>query len=470
MKKRYTLLVVLVLIFQTFSLWFLYVDAKDSDSSEYSICAWPSETMALYFDFQNEMRTVLLGSEVNERRFKVTLWTGWLFSQQVVTLSKDTALDLVLNSVWNRTSSLISTAATSAVLLGLSAVSVIQSNTEWLAILFRDRPIVRDYKTMLDIESSLFDVAYFRSKQINLTRPVDGNMVDQFNEVVKKYQDLWLLDKKATPLKGDVSMSHVIWDLVWMNAAMKHFIVYDAGALKTFYGCMNKSKDKNCNPPILKFSDEAKEKLQNDYRWTFGKCNKHFNSLISKTTKDSWKAWSQNVKDAMKRLKNVWVTGWDWPWGDDRWCDVSDYEKAQIRAYLWDNWTCDDLVNLQLNLPKKSNQSLRKQQNIDSDWWDTNDGGDGGKTTSEKRQEWFYIYWEWSEYNPEYSLQVHNDFLQIYTWIKTEYEQSQWNAQSSDLSNELVKIRWLIDQLDGVIDISVLLQKQLEQIENYQAN
>jgi hypothetical protein len=59
-----------------------------------------------------------------------------------------------------------------------------------LAILFRDRPIVRDYKTMLDIESALFDVAYFRSKQINLTRPVDGNMVDQFNEVVKKYQDL----------------------------------------------------------------------------------------------------------------------------------------------------------------------------------------------------------------------------------------------------------------------------------------
>jgi hypothetical protein len=42
-----------------------------------------------------------------------------------------------------------------------------------LAILFKDRPAVRDYKEMLDIESQLFDFAYFRSKQINLTRPLE---------------------------------------------------------------------------------------------------------------------------------------------------------------------------------------------------------------------------------------------------------------------------------------------------------
>jgi hypothetical protein len=31
---------------------------------------------------------------------------------------------------------------------------------------------VRDYKKMLDIETELFDIAYFQSKEINLTLPV----------------------------------------------------------------------------------------------------------------------------------------------------------------------------------------------------------------------------------------------------------------------------------------------------------
>ena len=163
------------------------MEASDSDTS---ICAWPSETMSLYFDFQNEMKTVLLGSRINERRFKVSMWKGWLFSEQVLTLPMSNALDLVASSVWNGTRSMISNTTTTAVLIALSIASVVQSNTEWLAVLFRDRPIVRDYKKMLDIESALFDVAYFRSKQINLTRPVDWNMVEEFTEVVEKYQEL----------------------------------------------------------------------------------------------------------------------------------------------------------------------------------------------------------------------------------------------------------------------------------------
>jgi len=56
------------------------------------------------------------------------------------------------------------------------------------AILFKDRPIVRDYKTMLDIETVLFDIAYFRSKQINLTSPFESDMIDKLNTLVEKYQ------------------------------------------------------------------------------------------------------------------------------------------------------------------------------------------------------------------------------------------------------------------------------------------
>jgi hypothetical protein len=41
---------------------------------------------------------------------------------------------------------------------------------EGFAILFKDRPIVRDYKQMLDIETEIFDTAFSFSKSIDLTR------------------------------------------------------------------------------------------------------------------------------------------------------------------------------------------------------------------------------------------------------------------------------------------------------------
>jgi hypothetical protein len=57
-----------------------------------------------------------------------------------------------------------------------------------LAILFKDRPIVRDYKQMLDIETTLFDVAFFRSKQIDLTRPFESDLLKELDVLIKKYQ------------------------------------------------------------------------------------------------------------------------------------------------------------------------------------------------------------------------------------------------------------------------------------------
>ena len=83
-------------------------------------------------------------------------------------------------------------------------------------------------------------------------------------------------------------------------------------------------------------------------------------------------------------------------------------------------------------------------------------------------QERFAIYGGWTSFNPEYSSQMDAEFLQIYCLTKNESNQSEWNFQASNLSSELIKIRWLIDQLDRVIEKSDLLDKELEKIVNYQ--
>lgn len=477
MKKRYVLLVLIVFIFQLFVSNFSYVKAEANTS----ICAWPSETMSLYFDFQNEMKSILLWSEINERRFAVNMWTRWLFSQQVLTLTKDTAIDLVANSLWNRTRSVVSNATTSVVLVALASVSTLQSATEWWTILFRDRPIVRDYKTMMDIESELFDVAYFRSKQVNITRPIDWNMHDAINSLVEEYQDLWLLATggNITELKTDATIVDIIWDLLVMNATMKEFILFPAGLdLKNYQGCMNKSRA-NC-APVLKFNKQAIEQLKSDYKWTFGKCNSNFKSSMSNIgssfLEDQKSGW-QDVKDATSRLKEALVSWWKWPWKKNRACDLSDYEMAQIRAYRWNDWTCGEAIKLYESIPdvkiKKSDQALKKQEKKSTSKSSKNkekskDRIKNKKTTAEKKQEWFYIYGAGCEFNTEYSSNMDDDFLSIYESIMEGDNQIINSAQNSDLSRELIKIKWLIDQIQTVEDQSKPLEESLKKIADYQ--
>ena len=172
-RKIISLIAIFVIIFQTFWSSLVYAETKNANEQP-AVCNWPTEMMDNYFTFQQEAVSILLWSRLNERRFSVKL-KEWLFKNQVLQLHATSALDLLASNVLGSMKSWISNSITSVVLLLLSSASILQSNTEGLAILFKDRPIVRDYKEMLDIETQLFDVAFFRSKQIDLTRPFEDD-------------------------------------------------------------------------------------------------------------------------------------------------------------------------------------------------------------------------------------------------------------------------------------------------------
>ncbi|MBR7036839.1 hypothetical protein IKI14_03050 [bacterium] len=112
-----------------------------------------------------------------------------MFTNRVLEISHSTAIDLLSSRVISNIRSFVSNSITSLFLFEFAAASVVQSNTEGFAILFADWPIVRDYKTMLDIETDLFDIAYYRSKDIDLTHPIDSNMKVELKKVIKKYID-----------------------------------------------------------------------------------------------------------------------------------------------------------------------------------------------------------------------------------------------------------------------------------------
>lgn len=507
MSKRYVCILSL-LVFVLYTFCPVYVSA-DSNTQP-AVCSWPTKWMNQYFDFQKEMKSVLLWSKINEKRYNASSEWG-LFSNGILTFKKwndrkevhipSNALDfLAWNILWD-VKSFISNATTSAVLLLLASVSVVQWNTEWWAVLFKDRPIVRDYKTLLDIETQLFDVAYFRSKQVNLVSSLEWDMSKQLNEVIKKYVDSWLLEPTNRKIGDSVSMADVLMELVSMNAVMKHFILYPGiSSLRSYNWCFDSSNEFCSNSTfVIKISFEAAKDLDDDYSWIsmFWACNQYvsnFKSSLNKwwsNSKNSVDSSIKDITDAYERLVNALTNSKksNWNRNKNKWrCDISDYEMAQLKSYRWSDWTCKEgFTNASFSYTKmkkakkQQNKSVVTQTEQAASWSGSSASWSGSsenlfeqlkkKSTKQQKQGyWSEIYWIENLYNRNFSFDMAEELLSIYGWLNADYEQSYANAAASDFSYEYKKINWLIEEINVVNGSAKKLYDDLKAVGTYQCS
>ena len=463
---------------------------------------------------------MLLWSSINEKRFSTSMWNGWLFTNQYLYLSGTTsALDLVSSSVLWGIQSLVSATRTTVDILFLTAASAIWSNTIGLLVLFKDRPIVRDYKQLMDIESELFDVAYFRSKQVNLREAIGwGSLLSQYQDIVKKYQEAWLLKEWTVAPKSSASMLDIIFDLISMNTAMRRFLVVWWSVWEDFLisyrGCMwykdvkevkNGWYDYGDCSAVLQFDEDAATQLVEDYAWLwyYWASNLMASNIDSTTTKakenveEASDSAEQKIKDWVERLKKLfaWVAedhfGMD---GTGR-CNMSDYQMAQLKSYYGNDWTCDSSrtwwwVNMKFSAPAQFNESkvvLEWEKKNESNLFKEigsmyyrartasklNKAVDDfvtAKTTSEKWQAFFELYGSWYTYSPEFDTVFLSELTSIYDSINSSVQQSQWNAIALDMSYQLIEIKWLLDEVDTVMSGADGLKKVLEKIADYQCS
>ena len=494
MRKKYIrFMIIFAVLFQILIPDCINVYAEVNNSTKQpEVCAWPSKTMSMYFDFQREVKEALLWSTASEKRLSVSAWDGWLFTRWDLKLPSS-ALDYVAKWVLWRASSIISTTSTSITLLLLSSKSSVKSKIELFWILFMDRPIVRDYKQLLDIETELFNTAYSFSKRIDLRREFNGDSLNKLSEVIQKYQKLWLLRKGVDVKQGD-TMSDVFSDLAAMNAAMKYFLSQWweewTSSLRDYYGCLWQSLWDGCRSNfVLWFNYDAINQLEEDYKYTrkYGECNSYASNLSNTMFKsannneESVKSAVDDMERAIINLKNALLDWWMWELPDDP-CDLSEYELAQLQAFLWPDFNCQDRdVYLQLkeyvNNKKIQNQQRRnitnllkhaakvKTSSLDVVWnlWTS-------ITTSDKEVLWFRYYsWE-SRYNPEFSLTMNTEFNWIFEDVMNSFDQSENAAMELDISYELVKFKWLVDQIDAVMKSADELEKHLQDIADYQCS
>ena len=535
MRWGYTrILIVFVVLFQMFIPNISQVYAETNNAGKQpAVCAWPSETMQQYFLFQKEARSALYSSNVSSKKLSV-YDTDWrLFTKKDLTLPSS-ALDYVVGSLKWRASSMISTAGTSMVLLLLASASVVQSDAEWFAILLKDRPIVRDYKEMLDIETEIFDTAFSFSRKVDLRRAPEWNAVENFKAVVKKYQSAWLL-RVGGEINWNISMANILMDLTSMNAAMKYFIsVWGevwASELRSYAWCLWQWADWQCGSNfVLWFDYEAIDKLKEEYsgNWWYWACNdsaSHFKNTTYKMANNN----TESVKTAMNDVKIAWdnlvnALIWKWTWSKvltDP-CQMSDYQRAQLDAYRWWNWQCWEWISLASLIWNKNNNKNNKNGGDKNDNWGGNKGSASASTpwelierakefqstkkalaeqsesfdsltkkawssippsvlnvisdlneeeyTEGKGLVWHKIYDGKALYNSEFSYGMNYEFSRIYREITEQFENSQRSAMASDISYELFKFKWLVDQVNTAMRSASQLRKDLQDIADYQCS
>ena len=495
MRQKYTrIVIVFVVLFQMFMFGFLPVYAETNNSTKQpEVCAWPSETMSEYFQFQKDALNAITSSTASNWTLSVWNSDWWLFTRKDLTLPSS-ALDYVVDNVRWKTSSIISTTATSVVLLMLASSSVVESDVEWLAILFKDRPIVRDYKQMLDIETEIFTTAFNFSRKIDLTRALKWNTVSQFDAVVKQYQASWLL-REGADTNGSASMANILSDLISMNASMKYFIsmwweVW-ASELRSYVWCVWQYKKEQCDGSnfVLWFSYEAIEKLKEEYsgtRWYWA-CNSsasNFKNSISKSAKnsrDSIKSAWEDIKTSWHNLINALIWKWTWSKMLTDPCQLTDYERAQLEAYYgWDR-TCWEWISVSSVIGQvKKTLAWQAEETDDlskkSSTWehpsslDVMGGLNKQRTTEDKNLFWYRVYSGESRYNPEFSNNMNGEFTVIFDDINEQLWHSQRAAMASDLSYELTKFRWLVDQIKSAEIEADKLEKDLKKIADYQCS
>jgi hypothetical protein len=303
-KKLIVIFLSAMLVFQH-SFSFIHAQTPPDTSSQElpPACSAPPQMMLQYQQFQNEMASALLGGAFGEKIFESEVNPmGWFTSDLLkLPTSENNVVDTILSSLWNNTRRLAQATLTTTFLLELAALSVVGSNLGGFAILFEDRPVVRDWKTLLQIETKISQIAYYLGKTANITVPLEN--ISSLQSLIAKHQEAGLFMGMTS--SSSASYADILSDLSSMNAAMKFFVATNkTWALKNYQAASLFQ---------VQFSPVAYSGLQEEYSKVrkFSACNSARKSLkssagnaISDNKSAATEAWDI-ITDAAKRLETA---------------------------------------------------------------------------------------------------------------------------------------------------------------------
>ncbi|MDO4713125.1 MAG: hypothetical protein Q4B28_00165 [bacterium] len=223
--------------------------------------------MNLYLEFQNQILGLLYSNPFETVQETIHTPDGGLFTNKVLTLE---GLEDFNNSLIGQTSRILGTAienlvishATTLLLFGLSNEIAGLDPFLSFSILFHDRPIVRDRRKLLQIESLLRSTIHTTGKRGKTMSTIKDS--EKINALIQTYIDKKLLSPDSH-IPDNIKYSKIFIELSRLNTVMKFFLA------------AKDTEDLDAMTTLLIFHPERIEQLDQDYactRLTFGfKCN-----------------------------------------------------------------------------------------------------------------------------------------------------------------------------------------------------
>ena len=284
-----------------------------------AVCSATPARMALYLDFQEEISELIETNPFETVVGAISKGEGGIFTNELLQLSGIQNFDdslagqsLKLAYIANTRSAL--SLLTSIYLFELSAITTVQDVTLGLWILLHDRPIVRDWMKLLDIERNLSKTLYYLGKTENIMRTI--SQTEKLRNLLKTYEEKGLFVQTAN-FPSQIKYLDLLKMLISLNIAMKDFLAYNSvDPLRKF------------STHQIKFNEKWINQLDDDYhcvRWDLWfKCNVKFKNL----TKD--------LKGLVTSTKNQW----EWSW------ELIKQSRHELKQALW-------------NLPKGIKENIR---------------------------------------------------------------------------------------------------------------
>lgn len=223
---------------------------------------------------------------------------GGLFSDKVLSIPKleNSALDLILKSTWQNIKRLGTASLTTFALLQLAQFSVVTSNLQGLAILYQDRAIVREWRSLLQIDTTVSQLAYHLGKTVNILSPLSD--ISRVQKVFLAYQEKGLF-QGVTESTNNVSYLALLREMARINAVMKDFIAANSTDVLEDYKA-------GAGVGGFTFTTEFIDQLDEDYSAvrSFSPCNATFSALQS-TIKNGFAANASAAKDSWSIISNA---------------------------------------------------------------------------------------------------------------------------------------------------------------------
>lgn len=344
MKKNISKILIFILSIQLLMPYFWWSFAQDAPKCEANppVCWATPESMALYLDFQREVAALIQTKPFKTASETVSEGEWGIFANELLKLEElknfdDSLAGQALKIFYTANVRSATALITSAFLFELAGLSTLADNSVGLTILLHDRPIVRDWAKLLDIERNLNQTAYHLGQAGEIARTIVDTA--PLKALLKKYESAKLL-KNTSSFNSSIPYMDLLSTLASLNIAVKTFLAYGATDSLTLFQKQG-----------LYLNETWIAQLKQDYhctRWTGGfKCNRSWKSLstqlknlISSTSKQGQGSW-KTMQHAWNNLKSALELAPAGIWSNIQWKSSNDYLTEREKTLLRDVYGLD---------------------------------------------------------------------------------------------------------------------------------